>query len=99
MCRPYGNQDPSEIRRQMREYDSEITKVFNRFAGKKVDPANPNDPVLEEMRREAAMHYSYLRLVGESADNDRSFAKITRISAELVNNGKDWRIGNRFFRG
>jgi hypothetical protein len=82
-------------------YDRDIRKVFNRFAGKAVDPANPNDPVLEAMRTEATMHYSYLRLVAPGTKReDDADDKITRINAELVAN-KDgtWRIGKRFFRG
>lgn len=97
MCGPYGNENFP-----WKEYDREISKVFNKFAGKEVNPADPKDPVLEEMRREATMHYSYLRLVAEGTKPDlvRDTAKITRINAELVqkDDGK-WVIGNRFFRG
>ncbi len=81
--------------------NAHISKAFNRFAGKEVNPTNPHDPVLEEMRREASMFYSYLRLVppGTTADPSKS-GEITRINAELVaaGNGK-WRIGKNFFRG
>ena len=82
------------------DYDREISKVFNRFAGTPVNPADPKDPVLEEMRLEATMHYSYLRLVAPGTGREEDSEKITRINAELVDagNGK-WRIGNRFFRG
>lgn len=95
MCGPYG-----DSLRNWDVYDREISKAFNKFAGKEVNPADPKDPVLAEMRKEAMMHYSYLRLVPEGADPARDDAKITRISAELVDagNGK-WKVGNRFFRG
>lgn len=83
-----------------KDYDKSIAKVFNRFAGKIVNPANPNDPVLEEMRKEATMHYSYLRLVAPGTEREGDAGKITRINAELIDAGKgQWRIGNRFFRG
>lgn len=95
MCGPYG-----DFIRNWREYDREISKAFNKFAGKEVDPANPKDPVLEEMRKEATMHYSFLRLVTPGTARDPFDAPITRINAELqdAGNGK-WKIGNRFFRG
>jgi len=95
MCGPYGD----NIRNWL-PYDREITKAFNKFAGKEVNPANPNDPVLEEMRKEATMHYSFLRLVAPGTTLDVFDAPITRINAELedAGNGK-WKIGNRFFRG
>ncbi|TAL38009.1 MAG: hypothetical protein EPN97_04375 [Alphaproteobacteria bacterium] len=87
-------------KREWAPYDKEISKVFNRFAGKIVNPANPEDPVLEAMRLEAHMHYSYLRLVAPGTEREENSEKITRINAELedAGNGK-WRIGNRFFRG
>ena len=87
-------------KREWAPYDKEISKVFNRFAGKIVNPANPDDPVLEAMRLEATMHYSYLRLVAPGTAREEDSSKITRINAELedAGNGK-WRIGNRFFRG
>lgn len=96
MCGPYGNDDFF----WQRQRDREISKVFNKFAGKEVNPADPNDPVLKEMRHEAMMRYSYIRLVAEGAQPERDPAKITQISAELVptDDGK-WKIGNRFFRG
>ncbi len=82
------------------DHDTGISKAFNRFAGKVVNPADPKDPVLEEMRREATMHYSYLRLVAPGTQRDDDSTKITRINAELVDAGDGkWRIGNRFFRG
>jgi hypothetical protein len=95
MCGPYGREDG-----WWKPYDKEITKAFNKFAGKEINPSNPGDPVLKEMQKEAAMHYSYLRLVPEGADPARDDAKITRISAELVDAGDGkWKVGNRFFRG
>jgi hypothetical protein len=86
--------------RDWRPYDREIAKVFNRFAGKTVNPADVNDPVLEDMRTEAAMHYSYLNLVPEGSKRGEDSDQIIRINAELVagSDGK-WHIGNRFFRG
>ena len=96
MCGPYGDGNFWN----WREYDREISKAFNKFAGKEVDPADPKDPVLEEMRREATMHYSFLRLVAPGTMRDGIDEPITRINAELqdAGNGK-WKIGNRFFRG
>lgn len=87
-------------KRDWKPYDREIRKEFNRFAGKIVDPADPKDPVLEEMRLKAMMRYSYLRLVAPGTEREYDDAKLTRINAELqdAGNGK-WRIGNRFFRG
>lgn len=86
-------------RKWRRARDAEVTRVFNRFAGKIVDPADPRDPVLEEMRREAAMHYSMLSLVPPGAARCEP-GKISRINAELQDaGGGKWRIGNRFFRG
>jgi hypothetical protein len=87
-------------KREWAPYDKEISKVFNCFAGKIVNPADPADPVLEAMRLEATQHYSYLRLVAPGTEREDGSAKITRINAELedAGNGK-WRIGNRFFRG
>ena len=82
------------------DHDKGISKTFNRFAGKLVNPADPKDPVLEEMRREATMHYSTLRLVAPGTQREEDSHKITRINAELVDAGDGkWRIGNRFFRG
>ncbi|MEZ0224289.1 MAG: hypothetical protein ACAH83_07045 [Alphaproteobacteria bacterium] len=86
-------------KRQWAPYDREITKVFNQFAGKTVNPANPQDPVLEAMRLEAFQHYSYLRLVAPGTEREDGSEKITRINAELEDAGDGkWRIGNRFFR-
>jgi hypothetical protein len=86
-------------RKWRQEHNKEVTKTFNRFAGKSVNPANPNDPVLEEMRREATMHYSHLRLVPEGTPLGDDPSKLTRISAELASDGKgNWKIGNRFSR-
>lgn len=83
-----------------KDYDRDINKVFNRFAGRIVNPADPNDPVLEAMRTEATMHYSRLRLVAPGTEREEDSTKITQINAELVDNGDgQWRIGNRFFRG
>lgn len=95
MCGPYGD----NIRNWL-PYDREVTKAFNKFAGKEVNPADPKDPVLEEMRAEARNHYSFLRLVSPGATRDGIDEPITRINAELkdAGNGK-WKIGNRFFRG
>jgi hypothetical protein len=96
MCGPYGDNIIN-----WRPYDREITKAFNRFAGKEVNPANPDDPVLEEMRAEARNRYSSLRLVAPGTTrSDDSVESFTRINAELedAGNGK-WKIGNRFFRG
>lgn len=87
-------------RKWRREMDEGVSRDFNRFAGKQVNPANPHDPVLDEMRREAASFYSYLRLVAPGTKADENAHKITRINAELVDDGNGkWRIGNRFFRG
>lgn len=86
-------------RKWRREMDADISKLFNRFAGRQVNPANPRDPVLEEMRLQAARRYSYLNLVPPGAKADENSHEITRINAELVNDGKGkWHIGNRFFR-
>ncbi|MEZ0261399.1 MAG: hypothetical protein ACAH80_10340 [Alphaproteobacteria bacterium] len=95
MCGPYGD----NIRNWL-PYDREVTKAFNKFAGKEVNPANPNDPVLEEMRKQATNFYSHLRLVAPGTTRDGIDEPITRINAELqdAGNGK-WKIGNRFFRG
>lgn len=83
-----------------KEYDRGLGKAFNRFAGRIVNPADPNDPVLDAMRREATMYYSHLRLVAPGTQREDDSTKITRINAELVDNGDgQWRIGNRFFRG
>ncbi len=57
------------------EMDGHITKVFNRFAGQTVNPADPQDKVLAEMRQEAAMYYSYLRLVPPARRVRRMTAK------------------------
>ena len=82
------------------EMDGHISKVFNRFAGQTVNPADPQDKVLAEMRQEAAMYYSYLRLVPPGTARSADDSKITRINAELESTGDGkWRIGNRFFRG
>jgi hypothetical protein len=93
------NEWTAENRRWRKRLNDDLSKTFNRFAGQRVNPADPKDPVLEEMRREAAMHYSYLRLVPEGTKLGDDHAKLTRINAELVNDGKgEWRIGKRFFR-
>lgn len=89
MCGPYGEWNEKRWRRDL---DREITQVFNKFAGQKVNPADPNDPVLKEMRQEATMHYSTLRLVAPGTKPDHDDQRtITRINAELVTDGKgEW---------
>lgn len=94
MCGKYGDND---FRDQM---DAEITRVFNRFAGKTVDPSNPKDPVLKEMQDAATDYFGRIRLVPRGARReDDNPLHITRINAELVPDGNTWKIGNRFFRG
>lgn len=93
MCGNYGD-DIHNL------FDEEITKVFNRFAGKTVDLSNPKDPVLKEMQEEAARRFSRLRLVPEgTVREENGRVHISRINAELVADGNKWKIGNRFFRG
>lgn len=74
-----------------------LAEFFNKFAGKIVNPSDPNDPVLEEMRFMASRSYSELALVPSGTKREENFC---RINAELVDAGNgQWRIGNRFFRG
>lgn len=80
------------------ERNKEIQKIFNRFAGKIVDPANPQDFVLKEMKFEASSHYSTLNLVPKGAQSENR--NICRINAELIDaGGGKWKIGKRFFCG
>lgn len=96
MYEPYGNENND----WWKSYDREIAKVFKKFAGKQVNPADAKDPILEAMRLEAATYYSYLRLISAGSEPPRDPAEFSRINVDLVeqSDGK-WAIGNRFFRG
>jgi len=95
MCGDYG--DIKKLQKQWeRERNKQITAVFNKFAGKQVNPADVNDPVLAEMRHEALNLYSKLQLVPAGKAITRQEGGPV-VSAELIAN-KDgtWRIGSRF---
>lgn len=95
MCGNYGDEEKWQKQWQ-RERDRQISAEFNKFAGKQVNPADPNDPVLEEMRKEARNLYSRLQLVpaGKTITRDNGGPI---VSAELIaNKDGSWRIGSRF---
>src|SRR5436190_1109936 len=97
MCGNYAGQ--SERWRKGRE--QQISLTFNKFAGKSVNPADPNDPVLEEMRQAATQFYSKLQLV--PAGVVRPYIGGNNgplVNAELIPaSDGSWRIGNSFHAG
>ncbi len=61
-----------------------------------ISPANPNDPVFEEMRTEAQKHGLTLRLWWEGVVGTMDY-RTNRVNATIEKNGDGkWRVSSRF---